>query len=328
MLQLYHTPATTSGASPVSFDMAGHDDAEARRLCVAHLSAIIGNATIETERGVLSSMHGVRCGLADLSVMTCFFPPSPLRLKASGTPASGRVLMLRSMEGPLIVEQDGQAVEAELGDFLFVSGELPYCWHLPEGGRLDCGSLPAAAFRIADATLSRLMLRPIPRTFPPLQLLITYGAYLLMRGPHSAGEAEMANAHFNEILPLVVAYLETPSVPDPDRLLPVKRYIDDHLRDGDLDVSRVAGVLNVTPRYVQKLFQREGTTFSKYLLERRLDEARKLLLRNGPAHPIGATAYDVGFGDISYFNRTFRKRYGVAPSAVREDAQRTRVANG
>ncbi|WP_137932662.1 helix-turn-helix transcriptional regulator [Mesorhizobium comanense] len=328
MLQLYHTPANASGASPVSFDMAGHDDAEARRLCAAHFSPIIGGATVEVERGVLSGMHGIRCGLAGLSVMTCFFPSSPLRLKASGTPGSGRVLMLRSMEGPLIVAQDGRTIEAEPGDFLFVSGELPYDWYLPEGGRLDCGSLPAGAFRVPGATLSRLMLRPIPRTFPPLQLLITYGAYLLMRGPHSAGEAEMANAHFNEILPLVVAYLEAPPAPDRDRLLPVKRYIDDHLRDGDLDVSRVAGVLNVTPRYVQKLFQREGTTFSKYLLERRLAEARKLLLRNGPARPIGATAYDVGFGDISYFNRTFRKRYGVAPSAVRERAESISTADG
>ncbi|QPC89705.1 helix-turn-helix domain-containing protein [Mesorhizobium sp. INR15] len=34
---------------------------------------------------------------------------------------------------------------------------------------------------------------------------------------------------------------------------------------------------------------------------------------------IGATAFQVGFGDISYFNRTFRRRYGVAPSDVRRE---------
>nr|WP_268931164.1 MULTISPECIES: helix-turn-helix transcriptional regulator [unclassified Mesorhizobium] len=133
----------------------------------------------------------------------------------------------------------------------------------------------------------------------------------------------MANAHFNEILPLVVAYLETPSTVERDRLHPVKRYIDDHLGDGDLSISAVAAVLDVTPRYVQKLFQREGTTFSRYLLERRLAEARKLLLRGTGTLSIGATAYEVGFGDISYFNRTFRKRYGVAPSSVRDEARQT-----
>jgi len=320
MLQLYHRPINAGGISPVNFDMSGHDDAEARRSCAAHLREIIGEVALEAGRGVLPGMRGVRCGLDNLSVMTCFFPSSPLRLSGKGTSGSDRVLMLRSMEGPLVVEQGGLRTEAALGDFLFVSGETPFSWYLPEGGRLDCGSLPGSAFRISNETLSKLMLRPIPRTFPPLQLLITYGAYLLMRGPHSAGEAEMANAHFNEILPLVVAYLEAPSEQDRDRLSPVKRYVDDHLRDGGLNISIVAGVLGVTPRYVQQLFQREGTTFSKYLLERRLAEARKLLSRGSGARSIGATAYEVGFGDISYFNRTFRKRYGVAPSAVREQS--------
>lgn len=36
--------------------------------------------------------------------------------------------------------------------------------------------------------------------------------------------------------------------------------------------------------------------------------------------PISVTAYEVGFGDISYFNRAFRKRYGVAPSDIRKEA--------
>lgn len=105
-----------------------------------------------------------------------------------------------------------------------------------------------------------------------------------------------------------------------DRLSPVRRYIDDHLRDGGLSVSAVATALGVTPRYVQKLFQREGTTFSRYLLDRRLAEARKLLLQGARMPQISATAYEVGFGDISYFNRAFRKRYGVAPSDIRKEA--------
>jgi AraC-like DNA-binding protein len=37
---------------------------------------------------------------------------------------------------------------------------------------------------------------------------------------------------------------------------------------------------------------------------------------------ISAIAYDAGFGDVSCFNRTFRRRYGMTPSEVREAAQR------
>ena len=32
-------------------------------------------------------------------------------------------------------------------------------------------------------------------------------------------------------------------------------------------------------------------------------------------------AYDVGFGDLSYFNRVFRRRYGATPSDIRQLAQ-------
>jgi len=33
---------------------------------------------------------------------------------------------------------------------------------------------------------------------------------------------------------------------------------------------------------------------------------------------VSSIAHDAGFGDLSYFNRTFRRRYGVTPSGARE----------
>jgi AraC-like DNA-binding protein len=35
---------------------------------------------------------------------------------------------------------------------------------------------------------------------------------------------------------------------------------------------------------------------------------------------ISTIAFDVGFGDLSYFNRAFRRHYGVAPSELRAAA--------
>lgn len=32
---------------------------------------------------------------------------------------------------------------------------------------------------------------------------------------------------------------------------------------------------------------------------------------------IGTIAFESGFGDLSYFNRTFRRHYGVTPSEIR-----------
>jgi AraC-like DNA-binding protein len=65
-----------------------------------------------------------------------------------------------------------------------------------------------------------------------------------------------------------------------------------------------------------------GTTFTDFVLGERLDRVHRMLVN--PVYRnrgISAIAYDAGFGDVSYFNRTFRRRYGATPSDVREAAQ-------
>jgi len=42
---------------------------------------------------------------------------------------------------------------------------------------------------------------------------------------------------------------------------------------------------------------------------------------------IGAIAFEAGFGDLSYFNRSFRRRYGISPSEVRAEALRSIVSS-
>jgi AraC-like DNA-binding protein len=59
-------------------------------------------------------------------------------------------------------------------------------------------------------------------------------------------------------------------------------------------------------------------TFSEYVVGHRLARAHRML--NDPRHSkhtISAIALMVGFGDLSYFNRTFRRRFGMSPSDVR-----------
>jgi AraC-like DNA-binding protein len=94
-----------------------------------------------------------------------------------------------------------------------------------------------------------------------------------------------------------------------------------HLGDGELSVAEVAQRQRVTPRYVHKLLEKEGLTFSSFVLGRRLARAHRMLSDPYLANrTIGSVAFDVGFGDLSYFNRTFRRRYGVAPGEIRLSA--------
>jgi AraC-like DNA-binding protein len=68
-------------------------------------------------------------------------------------------------------------------------------------------------------------------------------------------------------------------------------------------------------------------TFTDYVLAQRLARAHHMLTDPRRAgEKISNVARDVGFGDLSYFNRAFRHRYGETPSGVRADAQRKSVA--
>jgi AraC-like DNA-binding protein len=71
----------------------------------------------------------------------------------------------------------------------------------------------------------------------------------------------------------------------------------------------------MTSRYVHKLFANEGLTFSSFVLGQRLARAHRMLSDPRRAdRTIGAVAFDIDFGDLSYFNRTFRRQYGATPT--------------
>jgi AraC-like DNA-binding protein len=106
------------------------------------------------------------------------------------------------------------------------------------------------------------------------------------------------------------------------RLAVVKQDILAHLTDPNLSVATLAARQRLSPRYIHMLFEQEGMTYSEFVVTERLTRAHRMLAdpRTG-AHTIGDIALHVGFGDLSYFNRTFRRKYGVTPSDVRAMAR-------
>jgi AraC-like DNA-binding protein len=98
----------------------------------------------------------------------------------------------------------------------------------------------------------------------------------------------------------------------------------------DLTVGVVAERHGVTPRYVQKLLEREGTTYSEFVQNSRLARVHAGLLDTGSRHrSISDIAFDAGFGDISHFNHAFRRRYGASPSDIRNrDTQQDNQPDG
>ncbi len=103
------------------------------------------------------------------------------------------------------------------------------------------------------------------------------------------------------------------------RLRAIKGDIEAHLATGNLSPGAVAKRQQISDSYIRKLFESEGTSFSQFVLDRRLERARRMLTNPAlTSCSIASIAFDAGFGDLSYFNRAFKRCYGATPSEVRD----------
>jgi AraC-like DNA-binding protein len=103
------------------------------------------------------------------------------------------------------------------------------------------------------------------------------------------------------------------------RLRAMKEDILRQLGEPSLSASAVARRQGVSERYLRQLFASEGKSFLDFVTEQRLLKARRLLTGHGhEALSITTVALDCGYSDPSYFNRVFRRHFGVTPTEFRE----------
>jgi AraC-like DNA-binding protein len=90
-----------------------------------------------------------------------------------------------------------------------------------------------------------------------------------------------------------------------------------NLDRSNLTIETVARANGLSRRQAQRMFASSGTTFTEFVLEQRLLLSRQLLLRDQAHHrKVSDIAFAVGFNDLSYFHRSFKKRFGVTPSDI------------
>ncbi len=107
------------------------------------------------------------------------------------------------------------------------------------------------------------------------------------------------------------------------RLRAIKNDIEARLAHGELSPGLVAKRHKISDSYIRKLFEGEGTSFSQFVLTRRLVHAHRMLTDPRSAErSIAWIAFEAGFGDLSYFNRTFKRFYGATPSEIRNENDR------
>src|SRR3954467_5335008 len=104
-------------------------------------------------------------------------------------------------------------------------------------------------------------------------------------------------------------------LPSTRHLLRAKDLIDARYRE-PLDIQTLARVAHLSPAHFSREFRRTfGETPHQYLLTRRLERATALL-RNTD-HSVADICLEVGLTSVGSFTTSFRRVYGVTPTAYR-----------
>ena len=102
------------------------------------------------------------------------------------------------------------------------------------------------------------------------------------------------------------------------RLREILSRIANNFTNPAISAQSVARDLDLSVGYVHELLQTTGSSFSETVLELRLQKAFQMLSeKQHDAMRISEIALLVGFGDVSYFNRCFRRRFGCSPGSLR-----------
>lgn len=112
-----------------------------------------------------------------------------------------------------------------------------------------------------------------------------------------------------------------PALPARDRRRAVEAalWLDAHAHE-EVDLERSAAAAGLSPFHFLRLFSAAlGVTPHQYLVRSRLRRAARLLA-DGDL-PVTEIAWEVGFGDLSNFVRTFGRAAGVSPRGFRRAAR-------
>lgn len=244
-------------------------------------------------------------------------------------PDNDGVLMMGATHGRSLIRQGGREAEASNGEAFFVDLTRPY--------ELLAQPMHACAIRLSRTLLQDMyidvdaaLMSPVRGGHPALDHLMRYAD--VVHDSRAIATPQMRRAiatHVHDLASLLAgatggaAQLARQRGGQAARVAAVRADINAHLTEPALSAAAVAQRLGISARYVHRLLEGEGKAFSAVVMELRLALAARLL--GDPRlsrRTIAAIAFDAGFGDLSYFNRSFRQRYGMTPSDARTRAER------
>jgi AraC-like DNA-binding protein len=222
------------------------------------------------------------------------------------------------------VAQLGREVSSDRGGGVLVSGADPISATLRGEGTCVTLAFPRATLQALVPDLGAALVRPIHESNQALRLLIDYLGILEQDDAMDPALARAYATHVRDLAALAIgARGEAREIAiargaKAARRRAILEAIDANAHAPEASAAAIARKLGISERYLRNILEETGRTFTELLLERRLGLAwRRLNDSRFDYQTISEIAFSTGFSDISYFNRSFRRRFGDTPSGVR-----------
>jgi AraC-like DNA-binding protein len=288
-----------------------------------------GNVEIDPMADVPFHGHIEAVPLGETSLATFTGSFATLQRTKTGIVGDGQddpVFVVNMSSQPIqLVHRRQDTVVAAGAAILFDAGDVARFNVAGSAAKSLTLQLPRRAFSAAVKNADDVVGRPIDIGTEPLRMLKTY-AHTLTTGGGVDDPATMTlvNGHLLDLVALTlgttrdVAEAARQGGLRAGRLNAVLAAINAGFADPAFSLQTVARRERVSERSLRDLLHESGTGFTDRVLELRLHKAQRLLAN---ARHSDRTVIDIalscGFNDVSYFHRSFRRRFGTTPSDAR-----------
>jgi AraC-like DNA-binding protein len=221
------------------------------------------------------------------------------------------------------LSQRGQEMEVRAGDAIAILHSEPVTVTYGEGLQLGL-AVPHDALAQRVRNVDSLTMRPVSHRTEALRLLKTYLKSAFKESALADPKLrDTVVTHIHDLLALTIDESGPLGESNASAVVAARHsaildHIATHFQDPGLRLEIVARCQGISPRYLQRLMGASGTSFTGCVNELRLQLAFKLLIEShASTQRISDIALEVGFSDVSHFNRLFRARFGDSPRGVR-----------
>lgn len=236
---------------------------------------------------------------------------------------SGYLSLLVVRSGDALIEQHGARCRVSAGGVAFVDFAAPFAVALSGRGDYVFAYLPHAALVARSVDVRALAGAALPAE--PLTGLL--GGVLEQFAESDlcpAGSAELALVE-HAVLDLCLAVIRQAQGRGADADATGARnraraveFVENNYTDPSLTVAKVASAMNVSRRYLHKLFEAQPHSVYELIRRRRVGRGLELLTDPDHAHlTVGQVAVRSGFVGSSQFGRAVRDLTGATPRTIR-----------